>query len=62
MPLNAPQLLNIQAEVKQGRKPTATVRELLQWFGVKRRGSYVVEQVRDACMSFFICFQGEAIE
>jgi predicted transcriptional regulator len=48
MPLNAPQLLNIQAEVKQGRKPTATVRELLQWFGVKRRGSYVVEQVRQA--------------
>jgi len=44
--MTAPQLATIQADVEKGQEPTATVRELLQWFGVKRRGSYIVEQVR----------------
>lgn len=41
-------LKSIAAEIDSGQKPTATVRELLGWFGSKRRGIYVVDGINAA--------------
>jgi predicted transcriptional regulator len=38
----------IRADLEKGNQPSVPVRELLRWFGAKRRGSYIVEKVRQA--------------
>jgi CBS domain-containing protein len=48
MPSEA-QLKEISARLKKGEKiDTITPRELLQWFGAKRRGWHVVREIKDA--------------
>jgi len=43
------ELKEIAARVAQGQKPTATVRVFISWFwGSKRRGSFIVQIIRDA--------------
>lgn len=44
--------LQISTDVEKGERPTATVRELLAWFGAERRGYRVVEDVRKSLESF----------
>ena len=38
----------IAARAREGNKQTATVREILSWFGAYRRGYWIVEEVRSA--------------
>lgn len=48
MPEEIPPLEEIRKEIENGQTPRRTVRELLSWFGAKRRGSNVVESVRQS--------------
>lgn len=41
-------LREIAKQVRQGERPTATVRTLLSWFFAKRRGSFIAEAIRNA--------------
>jgi predicted transcriptional regulator len=42
-------LKEIALQLKRGDRPALiSVRELLEWFGAQRRGSYIVEEIRDA--------------
>jgi CBS domain len=45
------QLLLIQEQVDKGQTPTATVRELLSWFGFYRRSWRNAEKIRDSLRS-----------
>lgn len=47
-----PELVQIADAVKKGAAPQhATVRSLLEWFSAHRRGSYVVQRIRDSLSS-----------
>jgi hypothetical protein len=41
----APEFEEVKAEVAAGREPSRSVRELLRWFGARRRRSGVVERI-----------------
>jgi len=42
------ELQRVAQEINQGRHPEFTVREILSWFGAKRRGGQKVLEIRDA--------------
>jgi len=39
------ELIEIKRDVESGKERTASVREILRWFGAKRRGAVVVEKI-----------------
>lgn len=42
-------LKEISLQLKRGDSPASiSVRALLEWFGAQRRGSYIIEEIRDA--------------